>query len=174
MRQGILLPPHHPKQAGLDLGYHFRYSLVTKCRDFTRRLYREDEKTEELILKEWCYIHWTGVLSKAIRAGSTVFYHDCCLSFSRKGFTKKSGHPPEMSVSLNRLPELKKCKDHQDFFLWIKEKLSLRQALGPPAFFPTINCCHTNLKIPKQTDEVQAPSFLIKRYKEMEDEVEGY
>jgi hypothetical protein len=30
------------------------------------------------------------------------------------------------------------------------------------------------LKIPKQTDEVQAPSFLIKRYKEMEDEVEGY
>lgn len=174
MRQRIPVLLHHPKRVHQRRDSHSRYARVNKCREYTRRLYRPEEKTEEVVLKEWCCVYWEGVLSKAINTGSTVFYHDCCLSFSRKGFTKKSGHPAEMSVSVHRLPELKKCKGHEDFFVWIEEKLSLRRTLGLPLFFPTINCCHTNLKIQRQADELHTPSFLVKRYKEMEDEVGGY
>ena len=117
-------------------------------------------------------MHWVSVFNKTIASGGTVYYHDCCISFSRRGFKKKSGHPAEMSVSIQRLPELKKCRDHEDFYLWINEKIKMRPSLGLPAFFPTINCCHSNFKPNNQTDEFKSPSFLVKRYKEMEEEVE--
>lgn len=76
-----------------------------------------------------------------------------------------------MSVSVHRLPELKSCKDEQDLFDWMMAKMKSRPMVGLPTFFPTVNCHHSTFKISVPADEFTTPSYLVKRYKEMEEEV---
>ena len=76
-----------------------------------------------------------------------------------------------MSVSVHQLPDFKCCKDEEDLFDWMINKIKSRPAVGLPTFFPTVNCHHSTFKIPAQTDEFATPTFLVKRYKEMEEEV---
>ena len=110
-------------------------------------------------------------MKKAVQSGTTLVYHDCCISFSRKGFAKKSKHPPEMSVSVHRLPDFKLCKDEEELFEWMIKKIKSRSTVGLPPFFPTVNCYHSTFKLSAQPDEFESPSYLVKRYKEMEEEV---
>ena len=58
-------------------------------------------------LKIWCSLHWQDTFFRAIKSRNASIYHDCCVSFSRRGFVKKVSHPSLQSASLLQVPTLK-------------------------------------------------------------------
>ena len=119
-------------------------SKIPKEQEETSRIrfYNPANEDDEEELRNWCRIHWGRTLSKDIEFFNVPSYHDCCLCFSRKWYSKKNSHPPLQSASILKILALKKAKSHEDFFKWLKERIREHQRLGRKPFFPTINVPH--------------------------------
>ena len=115
-------------------------------------------------LEDWASLHWETLISKAKTCKTTVYFHECCFCFSRKGYTLKAQHPQEMTVSVQKIPELKSSLSYCDFFDWLFQKLHARHKRGYAVYFPAINAPHTDLPKFSTPDPVlDERSFLCKR-----------
>src|SRR5687768_3592829 len=77
-----------------------------------------DEDDKELMA--WCRLHWQLTICKGIQGCNAPTYHDCCLSFSRKGCVKRTSHPQIQSASVLKIPSLKNTTSHQGLYRWLK------------------------------------------------------
>ena len=72
------------------------------------------DHTQEL--KTWCQFHWEATIRRAIVSNNTLYFHDCCTCFSRRGFLRRSGHPMLQSCSVAKMPTLMQVKSHEEFY----------------------------------------------------------
>ena len=119
-------------------------------------------------LKNWCRFHWADTLSKAMRNCNSPIYHDCCLSFSKKGFAKKSGHPELQSASVLKIPSLRSASSPEDMYEWVRERMLIHHRLGKTPVFPTINTVHISSQEDEtDTEEEEQREYLGKRCQEL-------
>ena len=121
-----------------------------------------DEDHKEL--KAWCRIHWQYTLCKGIQGCNAPTFHDCCLSFSRKGCVKRSSHPSIQSCSVLKIPTLKNTSNHEELFRWLKERLRLHSRLGKKTYFPSINVAHFTDDEDENVNIEEQMEVLGKRY----------
>ena len=100
-----------------------------------------------------------------------MYFHDCCFSFSRRGFHNRSGHLAETTTSVNKIRELKRCINEKEFKEWVKGKIQKRFEEGKITFFPTINCRHTEVLTSEEYSEISTTQLLCKRFRQLEEEV---
>src|SRR5688572_22231963 len=91
-----------------------------------------DEDDKEL--KAWCLLHWQHTLCKGMQSCNAPTYHDCCLSFSRKGCVKRSSHPMIQSCSILKIPSLRNSTSYEQLYRWLKERLRLHARLGKKTY----------------------------------------
>ena len=130
-----------------------------------------DNASDLKSLDEWCSLNWNMCLRRCIEGSGYMFFHECCFSFSRRGFHKRSGHAEEMTVSIHKMRDLKRCLDERDFIEWIKTKIKKRIEQGKIIFFPTINCLHTEVLNQMELKEMSNSQLLGKRFRELEEQV---
>ena len=118
-----------------------------------------DDDAQEL--KTWCRLHWLHTLSKGILNSNAPTYHDCCISFSRKGYVKRLSHPPLQSASVLKIPSLRKTNSPEEFYDWLRERLVVHHRLGKKLFFPSINVAHF---MPDEEEECVDQSHEQERY----------
>jgi len=99
-----------------------------------------------------------------------VVYHECCFSFSRRGFAKKAGHCEMQSVSVLKMPSLKALQGPDELYKWLLEKIKLHQRLGRRPVFPAINRYHTEVEDESEDTEKQI-EHLGKRCDRLEREL---
>ena len=121
-----------------------------------------DEDDKEL--KSWCLLHWQHTLSKGIKSRNAPIFHDCCLSFSRKGCVKRSSHPLIQSCSVLKILSLKNSSSHEQLYYWLKDRLRLHTRLGKKTYFPSINVAHFNEEKEFEDDLEEETDILGKRY----------
>ena len=79
-----------------------------------------------------------------------------------------------MTVSVQKIPELKNSFCYSDFFDWLFQKLHLRHKRGFAIYFPAINAPHTNLpKYSKPDPVLDDKSYLCKRTPQKESSVDS-
>ena len=125
-----------------------------------------EEDAQEL--KNWCRVHWQYTLTKGIQNSNTPFYHDCCVSFSRRGCVKRLSHPPLQSASVLKIPSLRNVESPEALYEWLRERLIMHYSLGKKVFFPSINIAHFDSEENK-TDEDQK-ELLCKRVEQLSEE----
>ena len=129
--------------------------------------FADDDDIKEL--KNWCRLHWLYTLSKGISSFNAPTYHDCCLSFSRKGFVKKISHPAIQSASVLKIPSLRNVTSPEEFYEWLRDRLVLHQKLGKKLYFPSINMAHFNTE-DEGEDQEDTGEMLNKRVEELSQE----
>ena len=122
-------------------------------------------------LEDWCSLHWGLCIRRCLEGAGYMYFHDCCFSFSRRGFHNRSGHLSETTTSVHKIRELKRCINEREFKEWIKGKIHKRIEEGKVTFFPTINCLHTEVLTADEYAEISTSQLLCKRNKQLEDEV---
>lgn len=119
-----------------------RYWDCDQVREEVRAICDLDDPTDRTILKNWCAKHWDSVMKKAIDSQDPLYFHDCCFSFSKRGFTDRHSHPNDSTFSILRMYDMKQCRSPEDLQLWVAEKLETRAKRGLPTFFPCLNSPH--------------------------------
>lgn len=119
----------------------------------------EDDKT----LREWCKVNWQYIICKGINGNNAPTYHDCCISFSRKGSVKKASHPTIQSASVLKIPSLKSSADPDDLYRWLKNRLRAHHKLELKTYFPTINTAHFTSEADYNDDSDEQLEVLGKR-----------
>lgn len=115
-------------------------------RNLARRPFDLTNKQDDQELKTWCSLYWQDTFYRAIKNRNAPTYHDCCFSFSRRGFVKKISHPKLTSASLLQIPSLRSLESPADLHRWLRERLYLHYQLGKKTYFPTINIAHTDIE----------------------------
>ena len=100
-------------------------------------------KKQEMLLS-WCRVHWDSTFKKSLVSGNSLYYHECCFCFSRRGFLKHSGHPTLQTSSVLKMPSFKEIQSAEDLCQWLVKKMESRMAYGNPDAFPSINKFHTD------------------------------
>jgi hypothetical protein len=118
---------------------------------------------DEQDLKNWCWFHWESLFRKGIQSFNAPTYHDCCLSFSKKGYVKKNTHPPLQSASVLKIPGLKKATSPEELHIWLRERIEEHQRLGRKPVFPTINSPHLEEDSEEREDECSQSAELLKK-----------
>ena len=78
-----------------------------------------------------------------------------------------------MTVSVQKIPELKNSLSYCDFFDWLFQKLHMRHKRGYAIYFPAINTPHTNLpKFSRPDPVLDDMSFLCKRTPQKDNNVD--
>lgn len=129
----------------------------------------EDDDKE---LKTWCNFHWQDTFSRAIKNFNAPFYHDCCVSFTRKGCIKKISHPPLQSASVLKIPSLRRIECADDLYRWLKERLELHHRLRKKTYFPSINVAHFSSEEEHYLNQDTTDEMLCKRCSELASEKE--
>lgn len=122
-------------------------------------------------LRKWCGVHFSATIKKGLDNYNPAIYHDCCFSFSRRGFSKRWDHPALESRSISKIPSLKVVTTEEQFYSWLREQMQERQKTGKTLVFPTINSPH--FSVPDSLDDrLRTPdsSFLRKRCLELSHE----
>ena len=122
-------------------------------------------------LKTWCRIHWHHTLSKGIQGCNAPTYHDCCVSFTKKGCVKKISHPSLQSASVLKIPSLRNTDSPEALHLWLRERLTMHQRLGKQLYFPSINIAHFDDGDYNDEDTSEPVEVLTKRCLKMSDEI---
>ena len=122
-------------------------------------------------LKTWCRLHFQHTISKGIQGCNTPIYHDCCISFSKRGCVKRLSHPSLQSASVLKIPSLRRADSPEDLYEWLRSRMIVQYNLGQKVYFPTINTAHFSSGDDDTEDEEQQSSeFLGKRMKELNEE----
>lgn len=95
-------------------------------------------------------------------------YHDCCNSFSKRGFAKSAGHPPLQSAYILKIPTLRTVSSPEELCNWLKNRMKEHRSEGRIPVFPTMNRHHTDMVEEKEIDnrDEQVES-LEKMYKDL-------
>lgn len=112
------------------------------------------------LLREWSRVNWPTI-KKSIESYNPVIYHECCFCFSRRGFSKKSGHSDLQSASILRMPSLKTVSSPEELYKWLLDKLKYHHKLGRRLVFPAINRYHCELESPH--DELERQIELLSK-----------
>ena len=131
------------------------------------RLINIDDKKDQEDLREWCEYHWNQTVKKSMDTFNTLIYHDCCLSFSRRGFSGRSKHPDDESCTIMKIPTFKIIKCAEDFYNWIENRIRVRRPLQREPMFPAINRHHCDSKEQKLMAISQENSYLAKRCEDL-------
>ena len=118
------------------------------------RTFDLNSEEDDRELKNWCRLHWKDTLSKPIQSKNASIYHDCCVSFSKKGCVKRHSHPPLQSASVLKIPTLRNTTTPEALHQWIRERLKVHSRLGKILYFPSINVAHFH------SEEDSAPEDL--------------
>ena len=120
---------------------------------------------DSLELVAWARLHWGSTIKKSIENQNPAVYHDCCFSFSRRGFSRKAGHPRLQSYSIHKLPSLKEVRTAEEFTMWLRSRMKEHQDLGRQPVFPSINCYHIDTV--EMDEEDLETEYLAKRCSEL-------
>lgn len=123
-------------------------------------------------LQDWCRLHWQMTICKGVNSCNTPTYHDCCISFSRRGCVKKDSHPSIQSASILKIPSLKIADSHEALYIWLKNRLKIHHNMGQKTFFPSINSAHFNEEDDEFNDPFEKAEVLSKRIVDMAQELE--
>jgi hypothetical protein len=93
-------------------------------------------------LKSWCRIHWQHTLCKGIKSCNTPIYHDCCISFTKRGCIKRLSHPALQSASVLKIPSLRNTESPEELYEWLRGRLLVQYKMGKKLYFPSINTAH--------------------------------
>lgn len=132
--------------------------------------YKNSKQRKELL--HWCRDNWDSTFKKSLDQSNTIFYHDCCTSFSRRGFCKIAGHPPLQTSSVMRIPSFKTVTSADNLNRWLLGVFSLNAKRGQRSYFPSINRYHIEEDILAKESSEEDDSMLKKRVQELCDKVE--
>ena len=135
------------------------------------RVFDLASKEDAQELKTWCRIHWQHTLCKGIKGCNIPLYHDCCISFSKRGCIKRLSHPPLQSASVLKIPSLRNADSPEALYEWLRERLTMHYKLGKKLYFPSINIAHFNSE-EDETDEdsKDQKEYLCKRVEQLSEE----
>src|ERR1044072_6190100 len=94
----------------------------TQTSKFSPKLFDLTSEQDDKALKEWCRLHWQYTILKGIQGCNAPTFHDCCMSFSRKGCVKRSSHPLIQSASILKIPTLRNSATPDDLYKWLKDR----------------------------------------------------
>lgn len=119
-------------------------------------------------LYEWCRVHWP-IFCRSLQHQNSVYYHECCNSFSRRHFSKIAGHPSLQTSSIATIPSFKEVLSADDFFRWLLKMLTYNTKKGHPCRFPAVNRYHQeqDIKAAQSEDEEEETTMLKKRVSEL-------
>ena len=143
-----------------------QYDHCDQVREEVRAICDLDDPTDRAILKNWCNKHWDSLIKRAIDSQDPLYFHECCFSFSKRGFTDRHSHPNDSTFSILRMYDIKQCRSPEDLQLWIAEKLETRAKRALPTFFPCLNSPHmssTEMQDYRPTKKEQTKCCLGKR-----------
>ena len=138
-------------------------SMTFSRRELPRRFDISSDDDDKQ-LKEWCRLHWQLTISKGINGCNAPTYHDCCLTFTKRGCIKKDSHPVIQSASVLKIPSLKHSNSHEELYRWLKRRLKVHHQLGKTTYFPSINSPHFNEEDDSSEGAYEQLEFLGKRY----------
>ena len=117
------------------------------------------------VLREWCKIQWTRTFQKNLANCNAIYYHECCFSFSRRGFKKQAGHPELQTSSVLKIPTFKEIETSEGLFKWLFNRLETAQSRGQKCYFPSINRFHSedDDSDHNEEDNLEQVNFLRKR-----------
>lgn len=123
-------------------------------------------------LQEWCRLHWDITICKGVQGCNSPTYHDCCMSFSRRGCIKRESHPKIQSASILKIPSLRTADTHEALYKWLKNRLKIHHKMGQKTYFPSINTAHFNEDDSEFDDPFEKAEVLGKRMAVMAQELE--
>lgn len=141
------------------------------------RLFDPSSTQHKTRLYHWCKTEWP-VFCRSLHHQNSVYYHECCNSFSRRRFSKLAGHPSLQTSSLVTIPSFKEVASSDDFFRWLLKMLTFNTKKGHQCYFPTINRYHVEaedkvgLKVGLEEEE-EPDVFLKKRVEDLHRELRG-
>lgn len=118
-------------------------------------------------LQNWCTLHWSKTIKKSISSFNSLTYHDCCGSFSKRGFTGRNHHPPHDSCTVMKIPSFKAIKNPEEFYQWMLLRLQSHKRMGRRPLFPAINRNHPDVTRSALNQLEQENELLAKRVDEM-------
>lgn len=124
----------------------------------------------------WCGAHWQTTFKRSLVYGNSLFYHSCCNSFSRRGFSKVAGHPALQSCKIQRIPGLKNIQCGDEIYRWLVQTISYNTKQGQKTLFPCLNRYHTETDSSDEEiglDDNTEKFTLKKRFVELETEIES-
>jgi hypothetical protein len=125
-------------------------------------------------LREWCSLQWAPTFLRSFDSYNTIFYHDCCSCFSRRGFKRHSGHPPLQTRSILQISSFKEVASAEDFYQWLLGVLQRNHDYGQTTYFPGINRYHLTDQNMDQEEDDEDGVCLQKRLLEMKGSMERY
>jgi FtsZ-binding cell division protein ZapB len=94
-------------------------------------------------IRNWCEYHWAKCIKPCLENKNRVIFHECCVSFSKRSFSYKAGHPLEYSRSLKQLRPFKSgMSSDSEFYEWLIGVLKAREAAGNKPVMPVMNSYH--------------------------------
>ena len=123
-------------------------------------------------LYHWCKIQWP-MFCKSLHHQNSIYYHECCNSFSRRRFSKMAGHPSLQTSTIVTIPSFKEVASSDDFFRWLLKMLAFNSKKGLQCYFPTINRYHVEADdtVKLEEDEEEPEVYLKKRVDDMSREL---
>ena len=123
-------------------------------------------------LYEWCRVHWP-IFCRSLQHQNAVYYHECCNSFSRRHFSKISGHPTLQTSSIATIPSFKEVLSADYFFRWLLKMLTYNTKKGHPCRFPAVNRYHQELDINAAQEDIEdeETTMLKKRVSELNEQL---
>ena len=139
-------------------------STSTQTNRNVPKLFELGSEDDDKELKLWCRLHWQYTLTKGIQGCNAPTYHDCCVSFSRRGCVKKISHPTLQSASVLKIPSLRNTTSPEALHRWLRERLTVHHNLGKKKlYFPSINIAHFDSEEDEEEDIGESAELLAKR-----------
>lgn len=139
-----------------------------------RELIDLDSQDDLRKLQDWCQLHWKETILKGVQGCNAPVYHDCCISFSRRCFTKKDSHPPIQTASILKVPGLRYAHNHMELYKWLRDRLTDQYRLGKKVYFPTVNTAHYTQDDDDGPDPYEQVRMLCKRVSDLTKEFDKH
>ena len=120
-------------------------------------------------LLRWCEEQWQPTFLKALQSSNALYFHECCFSFSRRGYSKLAGHPPLQSSPINKIPSFKEVINSTDLYNWLLAKLSDNHRRKQKVYFPAINRLHLDLDDEEKDPDGEEAVMLRKRLEHVDE-----
>ena len=95
-------------------------------------------------LREWCKFQWSRTFQNNHHNSNSIYYHECCFSFSRRGFKRQAGYPELQTASVLKIPTFRDINSSEGLFKWLMSRLESSHLRGYKCEFPSINKYHTD------------------------------
>src|SRR5687767_7958815 len=93
------------------------------------RIFDPSNTQHKAILYHWCKSQWP-LFCRSLKHQNSIYYHECCNSFSRRRFSKLAGHPSLQTSSIVTIPSFKEVTSSDCFFRWLLKMLTFNSKKG--------------------------------------------